>query len=90
MLPRGLRPWVQRSDSRFRGSPDDFSQIGGALADWTSTFLWVLILSAGCALLGILGALGLPKRSATPPTIALEPPTTQPLVAPSVFTVKPH
>ena len=60
-------------------------QIGGALADWTSTFLWVLILSAGCALLGILGALGLPKRSATPPTIALEPPTTQPLVAPSVF-----
>ena len=65
-------------------------QIGGALADWTSTFLWVLILSAGCALLGILGALGLPKRSATPPTIAPEPPTTQPLVAPSVFSVKPH
>ncbi len=65
-------------------------QIGGALADWTSTFLWVLILSAGCALLGILGALGLPKRSATPPTIAPEPPTTQPLVAPSVFSIKPH
>ncbi len=65
-------------------------QIGGALADWTSTFLWVLILSAGCALLGILGALSLPKRSAAPPVPAVEPTTTRPLAAPSVFSVKPH
>ncbi len=65
-------------------------QIGGALADWTSTFLWVLILSAGCALLGILGALSLPKRSAAPPVPAVEPAATRPLAAPSVFSVKPH
>ena len=65
-------------------------QIGGALADWTSTFLWVLILSAGCALLGIFGALSLPKRSAVPPATDVEPPTTRPLAAPSVFSVKPH
>ena len=68
-------------------------QIGGALADWTSTFLWVLILSAGCALLGILGALSLPKRSAAPPVppvTDVEPAGTRPLAAPSVFSVKPH
>ena len=68
-------------------------QIGGALADWTSTFLWVLILSAGCALLGILGALSLPKRSAAPPVppvTDVEPAATRPLAAPSVFSVKPH
>ena len=68
-------------------------QIGGALADWTSTFLWVLILSAGCALLGILGALSLPKRSAAPPVppvTDVEPAPTRPLAAPSVFSVKPH
>ncbi len=65
-------------------------QIGGALADWTSTFLWVLILSAGCALLGILGALSLPKRSAAPPVPVVEPAATRPLAAPSVFSVKPH
>ena len=68
-------------------------QIGGALADWTSTFLWVLILSAGCALLGILGALSLPRRSAAPPVPPVpdvEPAATRPLAAPSVFSVKPH
>ena len=68
-------------------------QIGGALADWTSTFLWVLILSAGCALLGILGALSLPRRSAVPPVppaTDVEPAATRPLAAPSVFSVKPH
>ncbi|MEC9112887.1 MAG: MFS transporter [Actinomycetota bacterium] len=68
-------------------------QIGGALADWTSTFLWVLILSAGCALLGILGALSLPRRSAAPsvpPVPDVEPAATRPLAAPSVFSVKPH
>ncbi len=68
-------------------------QIGGALADWTSTFLWVLILSAGCALLGILGALSLPKRSAAPPVppvTDVEPAATRPLAAPSVFSVNPH
>ena len=68
-------------------------QIGGALADWTSTFLWVLILSAGCALLGILGALSLPRRSAVPPVppvTDVESAATRPLAAPSVFSVKPH
>jgi MFS family permease len=65
-------------------------QIGGVLADWTSTFLWVLLLSAACALLGIIGALRLPK----PQTLSSEhtPPRSdpRPLVAPSVFSVEPH
>ena len=89
-FPRGLRPWVQRSDSRFRGSPDDFSP------NWRGPSLTGPQLFFGSSFVRRVRSSRNPrsvrssKRSATPPTIALEPPTTQPLVAPSVFTVKPH
>ncbi|MEE3257349.1 MAG: hypothetical protein VX222_08690, partial [Actinomycetota bacterium] len=65
-------------------------QIGGALADWTSTFLWVLVLSAGCSLLGIVGALRLPNRTAVEPTDDDRPQSSHPLSAPSAFIVRPH
>ncbi|HAX04158.1 MAG TPA: hypothetical protein DCX77_00640 [Acidimicrobiaceae bacterium] len=65
-------------------------QIGGLLADWTSTFLWVLLLSATCALLGIVGALRLPKFGTSTPQPLPTPPDHKPLVAPSVFSVRPH
>jgi len=65
-------------------------QVGGLLADWTSTFLWVLLLSAACALLGIVGALRLPKHG-TPDSHHLPtPPAPRPLVSPAVFSVRPH
>ncbi|MBM46050.1 MAG: hypothetical protein CL458_12105 [Acidimicrobiaceae bacterium] len=65
-------------------------QIGGVLADWTSTFLWVLLLSSACALLGIVGALRLPKLPTSTPKPLPTPPPNQPLVPPSVFCVRPH
>tara|TARA_B100001250_G_C19814890_1_gene797797 strand:+ start:4164 stop:5411 length:1248 start_codon:yes stop_codon:yes gene_type:complete len=65
-------------------------QIGGVLADWTSTFLWVLLLSSACALLGIVGALRLPKLRTSTPKPLPTPPPNQPLVPPSVFSVRPH
>jgi predicted MFS family arabinose efflux permease len=65
-------------------------QIGGAVADWTSTFTWVLVLSAGCATVGIFGALGLPKSGSRDPQGPLPVPRYQPLVAASVFSIRPR
>ena len=65
-------------------------QVGGALADWTSTFLWVLVLSASCALIGIVSALWLPKRQREESPKIPEPPTAKPLSSPSVFLVSPQ
>lgn len=65
-------------------------QIGGVLADWTSTFLWVLLLSSACSLFGIVGALRLPRRTPLPSETLPTTEPTQPLVAPSVFSVRPH
>ena len=65
-------------------------QFGGVLADWTSTFVWVLLLSSACALLGIVGALRLPKLPTSTPKPLPTPPPNQPLVPPSVFCVRPH
>ena len=65
-------------------------QIGGVLADWTSTFLWVLLLSAACALLGIVAALRLPKFEKSSPEPQTTTPTKKSLVPPSVFSVRPH
>ena len=65
-------------------------QIGGVLADWTSTFLWVLLLSAACALLGIVGALRLPKPGTRISEQAPPQSDPGPLVPPSVFSVRPH
>tara|TARA_B110000495_G_C22658501_1_gene389943 strand:- start:111 stop:587 length:477 start_codon:yes stop_codon:yes gene_type:complete len=64
-------------------------QIGGLLADWTSTFLWVFLLSATCALLGIAAALRLPKPGAASLNHPPVPPSPEPLVPPSVFCVRP-
>ena len=65
-------------------------QVGGVLADWTSTFLWVLLLSAACALLGIVGALRLPKPGTRISEQAPSQSDPRPLVPPSVFSVRPH
>ena len=65
-------------------------QVGGALADWTSTFLWVLVLSASSALIGIVSALWLPKRQREESPKIPEPPTAKPLSSPSVFLVSPQ
>ncbi|MBV30649.1 MAG: hypothetical protein CL504_08445 [Actinobacteria bacterium] len=65
-------------------------QIGGVLADWTSTFLWVFLLSAACALAGIVAALRLPKPEARSLTHLPEAPSHEPLAPPSVFSVSPR
>ena len=65
-------------------------QIGGAVADWTSSFTWVLLLSAGCSIIGIFGALSLPRSRAQgpqpPPSLSIRPP----LAPASVFLVRPR
>ncbi len=65
-------------------------QVGGAVADWTSSFTWVLLLSAGCATIGIFGALHLPSAGADRSTPRSSPPMRSPLVPSSVFSVRPN